>query len=59
MNTSHQKVASSYSPLATAVFIINIILFSITLIGYVLCVSYLSEYTPPNGFGAEGFPIPL
>ena len=42
MNTSQQKTASANSPLAATVFfIINILLFPITFIGYVLYVGYL------------------
>lgn len=42
MNAPHQETASPNSPLAAAVFcLINILLFPITLIGYVLHLGYL------------------
>ena len=57
MNTSHQKTASSNSLLAHAVcVVINILLFPITLIGYVLYVGYLYLFgrTPGVSMTAQG-----
>ena len=57
MNTSNPKAASSNSSLANVVFvIINILLFPITLIGYVLYVGYLYLFgrTPGVSMTAQG-----
>ncbi len=43
MNENSQKTVSTHNPIAAAVFyIINILLFPVTLIGYVIDVAYLS-----------------
>ncbi len=57
MNRSNQKAASSNNSLAAAVFtIINILLFPITFIGYVLYLSFLYLFgrTPGVSITAQG-----